>query len=75
MCDKRVLLAEMKAFLNRSGMAASYFGKKACGNSEVIARLEAGGTVTLDTAHSIRKFIANYGTTRATRQEAPPAQP
>jgi hypothetical protein len=75
MCDAEVLLAEMHAFLNRSGMKASYFGKRACGNSEVVARLEAGGDVTTRTAEQIRKFIANYGTTRATNQEASPAQP
>jgi hypothetical protein len=75
MCDKEALLAEMHAFVNRTGMKPSYFGKQACGNSEVMARLNEGGDVYTGTAERIRKFMANYETTRATNQEASPAQP
>ncbi|PSJ60785.1 hypothetical protein [Pseudaminobacter soli (ex Li et al. 2025)] len=52
------LLTEIRAFLNRSGMGRSYFGKASCGNSELVDRLESGGTVTLVTAEKIRAFIA-----------------
>lgn len=52
------LLAAIDAFLANSGMAASTFGKKAAGNSEVVARLRDGCSITLTTADRIRNFIA-----------------
>lgn len=51
------LLTEIHAFLADTGMGRSYFGKVACGNSELIDRLEAGKTVTLATAEKVRAFI------------------
>lgn len=53
------LLTDIQGFLSETGMGPSYFGKAACGNSEVVERLENGGTVTLVTAEKIREFIAN----------------
>lgn len=52
------LLSEIDRFLASSGMSASYFGKAACGNSELIARLRDGKTVTLTTVSRVRNFIA-----------------
>lgn len=43
-------------------MGRSYFGKASCGNSELVDRLECGGTVTLVTAEKIRSFIAARAT-------------
>lgn len=54
---ERDLLSDIKDFLSETGMKPSYFGKKACGNSELVARLEAGCTVTLATARKVRDFI------------------
>ena len=51
------LLNEIETFLARSKLGSSYFGKAACGNSEVVERLRNGGTVTLVTAQKIRDFI------------------
>lgn len=53
------LLSEIRVFLSRTGMGPSYFGKAACGNSELVERLENGKTVTLVTADKIRQFIAD----------------
>ena len=53
------LLAEIREFLSSTDMGRSYFGKLACGNSEVVSRLEEGKTVTLATAEKIRSFIAS----------------
>lgn len=53
-----VLREEIRAFLAETGMKPSYFGKIAAGNSEVVARLEAGKTVTLPTAERLRAFMA-----------------
>jgi hypothetical protein len=55
-------------------MAASYFGKQSCGNSEVVPRLDAGGDIYTTTYNRICKYI-DRETTRATNQEATPAQP
>jgi hypothetical protein len=52
------LLSEIKDFLARTGMGPSYFGDVACGNTELVRRLENGGSVTLRTAEKIRSFIA-----------------
>jgi hypothetical protein len=54
------LLQEIREFLKSSGMGPSYFGKLACGNSEIIARLESGGTVTVRSLVRIRTFISEY---------------
>lgn len=51
------LIDEIRSFLAKTEMGPSYFGKAACGNSELVERLEAGGTVTLVTAEKIRDFM------------------
>ena len=52
------LLSEIRTFLARTGMGPSYFGDIACGNTELVRRLESGGSVTLRTAEKIRAFMA-----------------
>ncbi len=52
------LREEIRGFLAETGMSASYFGKRAAGNSEIVSRLEAGKTVTLPTAERLRAFMA-----------------
>lgn len=51
------LIEEIEAFLVESGMGASYFGKIATGNSEVVSRLKAGGRVWPETEQKLRAFI------------------
>lgn len=51
------ILDEIDAFLRESGMGASYFGKVATGNSELVARLRAGGRVWPETEQKVRDFI------------------
>lgn len=51
------ILTEIDAFLSDTGMGASYFGKKAVGNSEVVARLRAGGRIWPETRDKLRTFI------------------
>lgn len=51
------ILNEIDAFLRESGMGASYFGKVATGNSELVARLRAGGRVWPETDEKVREFI------------------
>lgn len=51
-------LSDIKAFLSETGMGPSYFGKVACGNSELVERLEAGRRVWPDTEDRVRAFMA-----------------
>lgn len=59
------LLGEIEEFLSKTGMRPAYFGKQACGNSELVKRLRTprpkrGGpsSVNPETAKRIRTFIA-----------------
>jgi hypothetical protein len=51
------LLQEIRDFLKSSNMGPSYFGKLACGNSELIRKLECGKTVTVKTYVRVRTFL------------------
>ena len=53
------LLCEIDAFLSETGMGASYFGKKAASNSELVERLRNGGRVWPETEQKVRAFIAS----------------
>lgn len=59
------LLADIRRFLAETEMGKSYFGKIACGNSELVDRLENGRTITIATADKVRDFMA---TERAKRR-------
>lgn len=52
------LIQEIDDFLAKTGMGVSYFGKKAVGNSEVVARLKRGKDITFKTANSLRAYMA-----------------
>ena len=62
----QALVEDIDAFLAETGMGASYFGKVAAKNSEVVARLKTGGRVWPETETAIRDFMAR---TRAERQQ------
>lgn len=51
------LLAEIDSFLAETGMGASYFGKAAVGNSELVSRLRAGRRVWPETETKALSFI------------------
>lgn len=51
------LLTEIEAFLKETGISASYFGKKYFKNSDLVARLRAGGTTFVRTEKRVREFI------------------
>lgn len=64
------ILTEIDAFLSDTGMGASYFGKKAVGNSEVVARLRAGGRIWPETRDKLRDFIHAKRTSESKRGAA-----
>jgi hypothetical protein len=51
------LLAEIDRFLSETGMGASYFGKAATGNTEVVKRMRDGGFVSPRTEANLRRFM------------------
>lgn len=51
------ILREIEAYLAVTKMGETYFGKRAANNSELVARLRAGGSVHFKTEDSIREFI------------------
>lgn len=51
------LLADIDAFLGATGMGVSYFGKAACGNSEVVSRLRSGRRVWPETEMKLREYM------------------
>lgn len=51
------LLTEIEAFLQETGISASYFGKKYFQNSDLVDRLRRGGTTFVRTEQRVREFI------------------
>lgn len=56
----KLLLDEIEAFLNETGLSSSYLGKRAVGNSELVSRLRNGGRVWPETEESLRDFMSKY---------------
>lgn len=54
------LSADVDAFLELTGMSASYFSKLAAGNGELVNRLRSGGRVWPETEVKVRAFIDRY---------------
>lgn len=52
------LLTEIEAFLSETGMGASYFGRVAAGNSELVGRLRANRRIWPETEEKVRSFIS-----------------
>lgn len=51
------LLRDIEAFIKSQDMGASYFGKAAVGNSELVKRLRDGKRIFQDTEERVRAFI------------------
>lgn len=51
------LLGEIDAFLARTGMAESTFGRLAVNDGKFVARIRGGGGLTLATMERVRGFI------------------
>ncbi len=57
MQTKAKLLREIKAFLRLSKMEASTFGRLSVNNSRLVAKLERGGTVSIDVLDRVRTYM------------------
>lgn len=62
------LLADIEAFLTETGMGASYFGKAAVGNSEVVARLRSGRRVWPETEATLGEYMSKQRQARGGAQ-------
>lgn len=60
-------LRDIRKFLEETGMAPSYFGKKAGSHSELVRNLEAGRPCLNSTEARVRKYMAER---RASREIA-----
>lgn len=69
--SERTLLSRIDKFLEDSRLSPSYFGKKSCGNSELVMRLRRGDTVTIRTEKKVLTYIAQERQAR-NLPEAPP---
>lgn len=65
------LLSKIDKFLSDTGMGASYFGKRAVGNSELVGRLRSGGQVYLGTGAKVDEFIEKERARRNVPERAP----
>jgi predicted transcriptional regulator len=54
------LLNEIEAFLKRTNMFASEFGRRVANNTALVTRLRNGLDVRLETADRIRRFMESY---------------
>lgn len=70
MSETAKLLAEITAFLRRHRMAESTFGRKAVNDGKLLARLRSKGSVTLEKAAQIRRFIARQPSRPTSKSEA-----
>ena len=60
MSSNTILLEDIEAFLDATGMAEGKFGQLAVGNRHLIKRLRSGGGVTLNSADRIDAFMDRY---------------
>lgn len=56
----QALLQEIEAFLARTGMKPTPFGKAACGDPHVVRWLRNGGGVSSTRIDEIKKFIREH---------------
>lgn len=54
------LLQDIDAFLAETELSATYLGKRAVGNSELVARLRSGGRIWPETEEKLRDFMGKY---------------
>ena len=59
--EKHPILEEVEAFLAQTGMSASYFGRLAVNNSELVKRLRNGQDITWRTSCRVREFMEKQG--------------
>lgn len=54
------LLAEIETYCVTAGIAVSTLGRKAVNDGKLVDRIRSGGSVTLDTAERLRRFMHEH---------------
>lgn len=57
MSDRDTLLREIDAFLERTGMTETRFGRAALNDGHFLRRLRQGGNITLRTVERVQAFM------------------
>ena len=60
MDETQKLIAEIDAFLAKSGMAATTFGQRAVRNWRIVEQIKTGSNIGLKTAARLRGYIADH---------------
>ncbi|MBC6444604.1 MAG: hypothetical protein GDA50_04120 [Alphaproteobacteria bacterium GM202ARS2] len=60
MRSRNKLLADIEAFLRKTGMTPTAFGKQAVGDRDLVFTLREGRSLTLDLADRVIDFMAEY---------------
>jgi hypothetical protein len=58
------IMIEIEAFLKRTGMAPSTFGRKSCGDGHAVSKLRNGLGMSMLRAKKIRRFMADVDSGR-----------
>lgn len=61
MSATEALLSEIEDFSRKAGIKPSTLGRKAINDGKLHERLRKGGSVTLETAERIRRWMLEYG--------------
>lgn len=56
----QILLAEIETYCVTAGIAVSTLGRKAVNDGKLVDRIRSGGSVTLDTAERLRRFMHEH---------------
>ncbi len=69
------LLSEVEQFLADTGMGASYFGRRAAKNTELVSRLRGEkpgrGRIWPETEQAVREFMAEHRRAHGSAPKAP----
>ena len=64
--------ADIEAFLKRSGMPPTTFGKKAAGDAMFVQRIRQGADPKISTAAKVREFMENFWAEKRLKGDSAP---
>lgn len=68
MSSRDKFLAEIEAFLERHSMAPGRLGIDAMRDNKFVSRMRSGEGCTLDTYDKVRKFMADFDSSKASNR-------
>jgi hypothetical protein len=70
MTERQKLLADIEAFIEKAGLAASKFGVLTMNDPAFVGRLRSGGDVRTETAAKVRTFIREHQNSATPKRRA-----